>query len=297
MTEYLLLGRPTGFLASNFERVKNTTPLTPVMDCTNSAQMRTLFDTNRQVPYCIYLADHQQNYMNSTKYPFTSYIDNLKMHTSVIDAWFRSAPSMTFLTVTSGWAYPEDTDVLEESRFWDRSMHAPTRAYGLTKRVLQEAINAVKQERSLMKGTTFALSNVYGPGDNYDATKIHLIPSLIKQMAANPDNIELHGTGFEYRDFIYVNDVVNGIDKLRDCNLELVNIASGQPIKIDDLAYLIADLMHYRGKITFNGIKSGIPVRQFDTTLAKSLGLEIKTSLERGLSIAIEDYTRSQTVI
>ena len=57
--------------------------------------------------------------------------------------------------------------------------------------------------------------NLYGPGDNFDEESSHVIPALIKKFiyarTNHEDRVIIWGTGRATREFLYVEDAVEGI--------------------------------------------------------------------------------------
>ena len=54
-------------------------------------------------------------------------------------------------------------------------------------------------------------SSIYGPYDNFDDKKSHVIPALIKKSFNSKKNLEVWGDPMVVRDFVYVEDLVNAM--------------------------------------------------------------------------------------
>jgi len=140
--------------------------------------------------------------------------------------------------------------------------------------------------------------NLYGPGDNFDPKSSHVIPALIKKCIDakenNDDHITVWGTGKASREFIYVEDAVEGIilatEKYNKPNP--VNIGAGFEIKIKDLVELIVKLTEFKGRIVWDTTKpDGQPRRMLNTSRAeKEFGFKAKTGFEQGLKKTIQWY-------
>src|SRR5207248_11491754 len=102
------------------------------------------------------------------------------------------------------------------------------------------------------KGTSLVLGSVYGPADR----TTHVIPSLLRRMVENPDRLEIWGDGHDARDFIYIDDQVQGIIRHLDYDGDLLNIGSGRSHTIREAVAVLARLMDYRGEVIFNASKS-----------------------------------------
>lgn len=94
--------------------------------------------------------------------------------------------------------------------------------------------------------------NNYGPRQNYEGPLAGIIPITAKRIleGAAP---QIHGTGMQSRDFIYVEDTVEAIIKLYDKMPvgEAVNISTNGQIKIKDLVKKICEYMHFDGEIVY----------------------------------------------
>ena len=66
---------------------------------------------------------------------------------------------------------------------------------------------AVRAERA----SSCCPANLYGPGDNFDLETSHVIPALIRKMVEAEDEVVLWGDGSPTREFLYVEDCVEGI--------------------------------------------------------------------------------------
>jgi GDP-L-fucose synthase len=111
--------------------------------------------------------------------------------------------------------------------------------------------------------------------------------------------IVLWGDGSPTREFLYVEDAVEGLVLAaeRYDGAEPVNLGTGQEIAVRDLATLIAELTGFDGQIEWDtSMPNGQPRRQLDVTRARELfGFEARTELRDGLARTITWY-REQAV-
>lgn len=143
-------------------------------------------------------------------------------------------------------------------------------------------------------------TNLYGIGDNYHLSNSHVLPALIaKSIAAQRDNssLKIWGTGKPLREFLYVDDLSYAAHHLLKQGLtyDLINIGSGDEISINDLGYLILELIDYRdGIIEFDQTKpDGTPRKLLDISKIKGTGWQTKYSLSEGIKISIQDYKKN----
>jgi UDP-glucose 4-epimerase len=92
--------------------------------------------------------------------------------------------------------------------------------------------------------------NNYGPRQNIKNYLSGVIPSTVKKILSN-SKPEIHGSGKQSRDFIYVEDTISAVLKLYDVlkRGEDVNISATNEITIKNLVIKICKLMNYKGKV------------------------------------------------
>ena len=122
------------------------------------------------------------------------------------------------------------------------------------------------------------------------------IEHILNKAGIFKDHILLWGTGEVYREFLHVDDLsdaclflMNNYD-YKDIG-ELINIGTGEDIKLKDLALMIKDVTGYEGGIKHDTSKpDGTPRKLLDVSRLKALGWEAKTTLEEGLRKGYEWY-------
>lgn len=92
--------------------------------------------------------------------------------------------------------------------------------------------------------------NNYGPRQNYKGYLAGIIP-ITAYRILNGINPEIHGTGLQSRDFIYVLDTIDAIIKLYPLmqKSDSVNISTDGQISIKEVISKITTLMDYKGEI------------------------------------------------
>ncbi|WP_413570379.1 GDP-mannose 4,6-dehydratase [Bdellovibrio sp. HCB117] len=92
--------------------------------------------------------------------------------------------------------------------------------------------------------------NNYGPRQNYKGYLAGVIPITAYKILKG-QKPEIHGTGAQSRDFIFVQDTVDAIIKLYPVmkKADSVNISTDGQISIKDLIHQISTLMGYQGEI------------------------------------------------
>jgi len=213
---------------------------------------------------------------------------NWQMAIHLLEAWRDLQPGARLIGFSSLWAYPEKVVDAVEEAYWDGRMHPPTEHYGLGKKVLGVGIQAMRREHGL-SGTMLALGNVYGPGD----ASTRVIPSLIRRMRAAPQRLEVWGDGTETRDFVYVDDQIEGILRHIDFDGDLLNVTTGVYVPIRDVVSTLSRVMGYRGEVVYRSDKGlGVARRRVSVSKAGSItgwpaNYRLNT-LEEGLRKTIE---------
>ena len=134
------------------------------------------------------------------------------------------------------------------------------------------------------------LFNVYGPGQRYNSPYSAVIPIFINRMLKKLPVI-ING-GFQTRDFIYVNDVIDimlmSMKKIqKKNNFKVFNVGTGRSIKIDFLFKLIKKYVGTNPKIIRRKLDKYDPKKSLGTynKIFKYLNLKKYnfTKLENGL--------------
>src|ERR1700676_3539689 len=140
-------------------------------------------------------------------------------------------------------------------------------------------------------------TNLYGPGDNYHPEYSHVVAALIRRFheakVAGISNVTVWGTGTPRREFLYVDDMADACIHLMKTysSDELVNIGTGEDITIADFARLVATVVGYTGKISFDPSRpDGTPRKMLDVGRLAKLGWRARTSLEDGIKLAYQAY-------
>jgi len=134
--------------------------------------------------------------------------------------------------------------------------------------------------------------NNYGPRQNYLGPLAGVIPQTVRRILKNSPP-EIHGTGDQSRDFIFVTDTVNAVLKVMDKlnPAESVNIAVAKQLSIRELIGKIADIMNYHGEIVYKESRpSDVACHEGSNEKIKSLIDFHLTPFEEGLRQTISWY-------
>jgi len=132
--------------------------------------------------------------------------------------------------------------------------------------------------------------NTYGPRMRVNDGRA--VPTFISQALRNQD-ITIFGDGRQTRSFCYISDLVDGVIRLLDSDLnEPVNIGNPHEMTVEAIARTIVRMAGSSSRIVYGPLPTDDPkVRQPDITKARTrLGWEPRVSLEEGLAATIRYF-------
>ena len=121
------------------------------------------------------------------------------------------------------------------------------------------------------------------------------VPAFMSQ-ALRGEDVTIFGSGQQTRSFCYVSDLVDGIIRLMESDVnDPVNIGNPHEMTIEEIARAIIRLTGSKSQLVYRPLPEDDPkVRQPDITRARTLlGWEPKVGLEEGLTKTL-DYFREQ---
>lgn len=140
-------------------------------------------------------------------------------------------------------------------------------------------------------------TNLYGPGDNYHPELSHVVAALIRRFheakLSGAKRVAVWGTGTPRREFLYVDDMADACVHLMKTysGADLINVGTGEDIAIAEFARVVAEIVGYRGEISFDTSRpDGTPRKLLDIGRLEQLGWRATTSLHDGLKRSYEAY-------
>ncbi len=157
-------------------------------------------------------------------------------------------------------------------------------------------------------------TNLYGPNDNFDLKTSHVLPALIRKFhdaaQSGAKSVTVWGTGKPKREFLHVDDLVNGLLFLAqlpdetfnrfacDPEKKVINIGSGTDNTIRELAEIIKEITEFRGSILFDVSKpDGTPRKLLDITRLTELGWRPKYDLKSGIRQVYQWFLKKQITV
>jgi GDP-L-fucose synthase len=259
---------------------------------TDQAATRALFEKER--PEYVFLAAARVGGIRANDtYPADFIRDNLLIQTNVIDAAFRVGVTK-LLFLGSSCIYPKlAPQPMKEEHLLTGPLEPTNEPYAVAKIAGMSMCRSYNRQH----GTNYVSAmptNLYGPGDNFDLETSHVLPALIRRFheatLEGRASVELWGTGTPRREFLYVDDLADALLHLMlhfDSSPEgpdFVNVGVGQDVPIAELASMVADVVGYRGQITWNPeMPDGTPRKLLDVSRLSALGWAAARPLRQGL--------------
>ncbi len=257
------------------------------------------FFAGEQPRYVFLAAAKVGGILANNDFPADFIRDNLEIQTNVIDAAWRAGVER-LLFLGSSCIYPKlCPQPIKEEYLLTGPLEATNRPYSIAKIAGIEMCWSYNRQH----GTRFLAAmptNLYGPGDNFDLHKSHVLPALIRKAAEAKANgerkIVVWGTGTPRRELLYSDDLAVACVFLMNLpeakfrtllNSEeppLINIGTGEDLTIRDLGELVCRVIGFEGQLEFDTTKpDGTPRKLLDVSRIHALGWRAGTSLEEGI--------------
>lgn len=282
------------------------------LDLADAAATDDFFATHR--PSHVFLAAARVGGIqaNATR-PAEFIADNLAIEASVLGAAHRHGVQR-LLFLGSSCIYPKHApQPLQETSLLTGPLEPTNRPYALAKIAGIELCWSSNRQH----GTRFLAAmpcNLYGEGDNYHPERSHVIPGLIRRFHAarlrGDASVTVWGSGEPRREFLHADDMADacvhlmglpdarfdallgsdGLDE-HDFRPPLVNIGSGQDLRIAELAALVAQAVGYEGRLVFDRTRpDGTPRKLLDVSRLQATGWAPRIGLDEGLRRACRDF-------
>ncbi len=270
-----------------------------LLDLRNQDAVRLFFSEAK--PHAVILAAAKVGgILANARYPADFLKDNLSIQSNVIDAAFASGVEK-LLFLGSSCIYPKlAAQPIPEDALLTGPLEPTNEWYAIAKIAGLKLCEAYRRQH----GADFISAmptNLYGPGDNFDLERSHVIPALIRRAhdarLSNDPALTIWGTGQVRREFLHVDDAADALVHLL-CTYsadQQVNVGSGVDLPIIDLARQIAAAVGYTGEILTDPTKpDGTPRKLLDVSKLSGTGWLPKISLGEGLSQTYDWYVEAR---
>ncbi len=213
--------------------------------------------------------------------------------------WAKETKPQKTACFSSSAAYPisfqEEVDyiLLEENMIkFSTNIGMPDMSYGWAK-LTCEYLARLAYEKHSLKSICYRPFSGYGE-DQDDA---YPFPSICKRAIENKgaEELTVWGTGKQLRDFIHIDDCIDGImktiDKIDDGSA--VNLSTGKLTSFLEFASIAARVVGYNPKVIGLSDKpTGVFARGGDTKLQRELGFKACIDFPQGVRKAVEYYSK-----
>jgi len=267
------------------------------LDLTRQSEVELFFEKER--PEYVFLAAAKVGgILANSMYTAEFIYKNIMIEANVIHSSYLSGVKK-LLFLGSSCIYPRDCpQPMKEEYLLSGYLEKTNEPYAVAK------IAGIKMCESYNKqyGTNYIAvmpTNLYGPGDDFDLQRSHVIPALIRKfheaMANAKESVEVWGTGRPFREFLHVDDLAGACVFLMNTyhGSEIVNIGTGTDLTIMELAEMIKDIVRYKGDIVWDSTKpDGTPRKLLDINRISALGWQPRIALRDGLRKTYEWYSK-----
>lgn len=263
------------------------------LDLTNQAAVATFFES--QKPEYVFLAAAKVGgIVANNTYRAEFIYDNLMMESNIIhQSYLNGVKKLLFLG--SSCIYPKMApQPLKEEYLLSGYLEETNQPYAIAKIAGIELCDSYRAQY----GCNFISAmptNLYGPNDNYDLEKSHVLPAMLRKFitakANNEPSVTIWGTGTPKREFLHVDDLAEACMYLMEHYNEkgLVNIGTGIDVTILELAQMVKQVTGYEGKIELDLSKpDGTPRKLMDVTKINQFGWKARIDLHTGISMVYE---------
>lgn len=251
----------------------------------------------RERPRYVFLAAAKVGgILANSEYPADFIDDNLAIEYSVIRAAHEEGVEK-LLFLGSSCIYPKHApQPLKEEHLLTGPLEPTNRSYAIAKIAGLEMCRAHWEQY----GDRFVCAmptNVYGPGDNFDLETSHVVAALLRKFheakVQKKESVTIWGTGIPKREFIYADDLADGLLFLMEHydSPEFINVGVGEDVSILELAQLISDVVGFGGRIEHDLSKpDGTPRKLLDVSALTALGWTASTALRDGVRQTYDWY-------
>lgn len=269
------------------------------LDLREQAAVERFFEAERP-EYVFLCAARVGGIWANATYPADFIYDNLVIQSNVIHAaWKYGAHKLQFLG--SSCIYPKHAgQPMREEALLTGALEPTNQWYATAKIAGVQMMDAYRRQHGF-RGISLMVTNLYGPGDNFEPARGHVLPALLRRFdeaarAGSPE-VVVWGTGNPRREFLYVDDLAESMIFLMQVyeGEGILNVGTGGDIRILELAKLIAEVTGYRGSLVFDDSKpDGAPQKLLDVSRVNALGWKAVTELPEGLERTYRWYRENR---
>ena len=222
--------------------------------------------------------------------------ENLKITLNIFEM-IKRKENITLINFGSSAIYPKNApNPLKEEYLMTGELEPSNSSYSLSKIVGIELAKNINKEG--VNIVNLIPSNLYGPSDNFDFLKSHVVPGLVAKLhnakINNDKDYTVWGSGTPLREFLFVDDLVTAIELIIKKNItkfDVINIGSGEEISIRMLAEAVKAVVGFSGDLIFDDSKpDGINRKVLDSSIIRSHAWLPSYDLKLGLQKTYDWY-------
>ncbi len=277
------------------------------LDLTNQAATATFF-ADESPDVVILAAARVGGILANNDFPADFIYDNLMIEANVIHQAFANGVTR-LLNLGSSCIYPRDAaQPMREDALLTGPLELTNEPYAIAKIAAIKLCESYNRQygvdyRSVMP------TNLYGPGDNFDPIKSHVLPGLMQRFhyaaQADAEVVEVWGSGTPRREFLHVDDMAAASlhvlnlpkanwDDATDPRSAFLNVGTGHDISIAELATMLAEVTGFEGRIAFDARKpDGTPRKLLNVSRLAELGWTSKIGLREGIAQTYDWYQKN----
>jgi nucleoside-diphosphate-sugar epimerase len=218
---------------------------------------------------------------------------SILINTHMLEAAYRAGAQRYFFS-SSASAYNTELQKDPSVRALKESDAYPAmaeRGYGWEKLLSEMFCQEYWAERG-MKTSIARFHNVFGPHGTWtggrEKAPAAMCRKVIEAKDTGLDTIEIWGTGKQTRSFMYIDDCLDGIDRIMHCEDLIavpINLGTSELVSINDLVTYVEEIGGIKLKRTYDpNAPQGVAGRNSDNTMIKRiLDWEPATPLREGL--------------
>jgi GDP-L-fucose synthase len=258
------------------------------LDLKNQVEVEKFFSENKPEAVIVAAAKVGGIQANSD-FPVEFLLENLQIQNNVIATSFEFGVKK-LLFLGSSCIYPKlAAQPIREDSLLTAPLEPSNEPYAIAK------IAGIKlcQAYARQYGANFISAmptNIYGPGDNFDLEKSHVLPALIRKVheakIKNRREVTIWGTGTPRREFLHADDLADGLLFLLEKydSPEIINVGYGEDVTIYDLVKIIARAVGFEIEIVCDASKpDGTPRKLLDSSRLQALGWKPRIPLKDGI--------------
>jgi len=238
----------------------------------------------------------------NAKEPADFMYDNLMIQTNVIDTAYRNGVKK-LLFLGSACIYPKVTpQPIKEEYLMTAPLEPTNEGYALAKIAGLRMCEYYKKQYGF-NAISLMPANLYGPNDNFDPEKCHVIPGMITKFNTakkNGTDVTFWGDGTPTREFLYSDDLADACLFLMHNydGPEFINVGSDVEIEIKELCEIIKKEIGFDGVINWDtSLPNGTPRRKMDNTKLFDMGWRPKTDFNTGLAKTIHWFLHEKDYV